>query len=212
MAEGLSRRDLIKGAAVAGAAAWTAPVILGSLTSSAGAQTTTSCSLQKIPSCSSVNGGNIPFCSGLTSVSADFSTCISPQCDTYSPSTGFLFKVCGPVATSGIAQVKWGGNAAGCSDSSLNGSGCSEASFSGGAGTFQHFTGCTAGSRASGNVFEWGAVGAAFTSSDGSITRSGVAGARWLLIWPPATVNLIGLGVCFTFGSIPPSCAAGSCV
>jgi hypothetical protein len=34
---GLSRRDMIKGAAVAGAAAWTAPVIIDSLSSPAGA-------------------------------------------------------------------------------------------------------------------------------------------------------------------------------
>jgi len=37
MAEGLSRRDMIKGAAVAGAAAWTAPMIIDSLTSPAAA-------------------------------------------------------------------------------------------------------------------------------------------------------------------------------
>jgi hypothetical protein len=37
MGDGLSRRDMIKGAAVAGAAAWTAPVILDSLTSPAAA-------------------------------------------------------------------------------------------------------------------------------------------------------------------------------
>lgn len=37
MADGLSRRDMIKGAAVAGAAAWTAPMIIDSLTSPAAA-------------------------------------------------------------------------------------------------------------------------------------------------------------------------------
>jgi hypothetical protein len=40
---GIGRRTLIKRAAVAGAAAWTAPVILGSVASPAGALTCTSC-------------------------------------------------------------------------------------------------------------------------------------------------------------------------
>src|SRR5437667_5780596 len=62
MADGLSRRDLIKRSAIAGAVAWTAPVLL-SMGDKAGAQTTTqTCAGVKIPSCSAINAGKVALC------------------------------------------------------------------------------------------------------------------------------------------------------
>src|SRR5262249_8046182 len=81
MGDGLSRRDMIKGAAIAGAAAWTAPVILSSLTDAAGADPVpcegTNCAAFKIASNASINQPNLcPDC-GLNSQISTLGTCIT---------------------------------------------------------------------------------------------------------------------------------------
>jgi len=73
MADGLSRRDMIKGAAVAGAAAWTAPMIIDSLTSPAAAAS--SCG----PGTPNLSYGIVVYKSGSTyySVKVAGNTCTS---------------------------------------------------------------------------------------------------------------------------------------
>lgn len=63
---GPSRRDLIKGAAVAGVAAWTAPVIIDSLGSPAAAESLPPCHPQFTDSAVNwvVDGASYPGCSG----------------------------------------------------------------------------------------------------------------------------------------------------
>jgi hypothetical protein len=211
MSKGMSRRDLIKASAIAGAAAWTAPVLLSS---PAGAQTTTTCAGIKIPSCSAANSGKVALCDGFeTDNPADFSACVAQDCTKYHPSFGTFLKVCGPVATNGTVAVKWAGNAQGCTPATFNASGCVTGTFSGpGAGTSGPFSGCTTGTPTSGNAIEWSAINGSYTNVAAGISVGAAgAGNRWVFIKPPGNVNEIGIAVCFTFGSVPPTCASGSC-
>ena len=88
---GLSRRDMIKGAAVAGAAAWTAPVIIDSLTSPAAAvsncnpifikiQVSNNCCYCADPCCSVVNSYPNACCgsNGCNSTITDYPCCSMP--------------------------------------------------------------------------------------------------------------------------------------
>ena len=225
MSQGMSRRDLIKASAIAGAAAWTAPLLL---TSKAGAQTTTTCAGVKIPSCSAVNAGTVALCNDFeTDNPANFTACVTPACDQYHPSFGFFFKICGPVTTNLLAvAVKWSGNAKTCANTGSatidwNSAGCYtiDKSGSGGFGAAAYtsaseasWSGCGTGTPTAGNLVEMGAVGGAYSNVAAGINAPAAgAGNRWVFFSAPGNVNEVGLAICFTFGSIPPTCAPGTC-
>jgi hypothetical protein len=62
-------------------------------------------------------------------------------------------------------------------------------------------------------MIEMSAMGGPYTNAAAGIV-AGPAGTgnRWLFLSAPGGLNEIGLAICFTFGSIPPTCASGSCV
>lgn len=117
--KGLSRRDMIKASAVAGAAAWTAPVIIDSLASPAAA-------LSQGSFCIAVTAAT---CAGQTA--ADYTTAFTGSDCTTDPCTGtklasgtLLSELCITAST-----CTWTGNV-----SFSIGAGCSTCTFVGGTG------------------------------------------------------------------------------
>src|SRR5262245_49681448 len=100
MADGMTRRQLIQRSAIAGAAAWTAPMILDS-SAVAAVQV---CLGVKIPSTGAINKGTVAQCPesetpGLPNT-ADLSGCVTrPETPAYKPSKGFVVLLCGPLTT-----------------------------------------------------------------------------------------------------------------
>jgi hypothetical protein len=214
----MSCRQLIKASAIAGAAAWTAPILM---TSNAGAATTLTCAGVKIPSSSAINGGTVALCNTFpTDNPANLERCVTSECSNYSPKFGFFFKICGPVATN-LTQiaVKWAGNASGCTDigtgDSFNASGCRAVSPPPGPGAYTsagvaQWSTCSSGDPASGNMVEISAIDGTYSNPDAGINAPAAGpNNRWLFLSAPGGLNEIGLVICFPVGSVPPAC--GSC-
>jgi hypothetical protein len=209
MSNGMSRRDLIKASAIAGAAAWTAPVLLSSRAS---AQTVEVCSGVKIPSCSSVNGGTVAHCNSFqTDNDPQFQSCVSPLCDTYSPSVGFLFKICGAaVSNLSAIAVTYASNAK-CA-APYDQAGCTEADgpFADAHLLLLPFSGCPS-APISGNVIELSPINGSLTNpnfNNGDPLPPAGAGNRYLYTNPPANNTQIGLIICFPVGSKGPTCSS----
>jgi len=225
MSEGMSRRDLIKASAIAGAAAWTAPVLFSS--SASAAEGDTVCAGVKISSCSSINVGTVALCPNFETTSlADFTNCVAPACDTYDPHFGFFFKICGPVVTNLLKiAVKWSGNAKTCSNTgsqniNWNAAGCATIDKSPSGFPTTAYTSfseaswatCGTGVPATGNMIEMSAVNGTFVNVAAGINAPAAGpGNRWLFLNAPGNLNEIGLAICSVLGSLPPTCPDGSC-
>jgi hypothetical protein len=209
MSGGLTRREIIRRSAVAGAVAWTAPLIL---TSNAAALTTTVCLGVKIPSAGAINKGTVAQCPNFETPglpnTADLSGCVTrPSTPGYSPSTGFVVLLCGPLTTNvtGIA-VKvaadekcdpWGG------------SGCVaiyDTPFPDVENKqLMPYSNCDGGSP-DGFTVKLSQTGQAFTTLPESALGAPPGNCRWLVADAPPNVNNIGVQACFEQGSIPPNC------
>jgi hypothetical protein len=221
MGDGLSRRDLIKGAAVAGAAAWTAPMIISSFADTASAATTcvgTNCAAFKIASNSSINQPNLcPDC-GVNSQITSLSNCITATTighNTYSPNGGFLIQVCGGLASDSFLKlvgVKSSNNNAGCTCVGVVcNAECDYANYptdfvipvtNGKAALPTTNTGCTDPSN------DGTAVPAVVVLDQGACidTTCPPAGCRFILVNSVVNINYMIVQACFPEGTVPPSC------